>query len=212
MNSVMSSLVTGIAFGITIASAPGPIFFLIIQRTLAEGFLVGLLCGLGAITADALYALIAAIGLTFIMQFMIQFQTIFAIFGGLFLIVFGLRTIFHTVSLHTVVIQDRSLLQAWLSTMLLTLANPVTMVTYCVIFSALGVGAEEYKGTALSLVGGVTIGACTVIFLLVSFLTFFRKKMTPHALNLLNKVTGFVLTGFGVVALMQGIFKFGTSC
>lgn len=40
---------------------PGPIFFLIVQRTLAEGVAVGLAYALGAVTADLFYALIAAI-------------------------------------------------------------------------------------------------------------------------------------------------------
>lgn len=212
MNIVMSALLKGVAFGITMAAVPGPIFFLIIQRTMAEGLLTGLFCGLGAITADAIYALLAAIGLTFIMQFLLAYQSVLAILGGGFLMYLGITTIFRKVKLDAVAVRDSSLFSSWFSTLLLTLANPVTMLSYCVIFSALGVGADEQLGTVLSLVGGVILGALAVVMLLILFLSFFRKKMTPKALNRLNKVAGFVLAGFGVVALIQGIFQFGGSC
>lgn len=212
MNIVMSALLKGVAFGITMAAVPGPIFFLIIQRTMAEGLLTGLFCGLGAISADALYALLAAIGLTFIMKFLLAYQNVFAILGGGFLIYLGITTIFRKVKFDVGAVRDSSLFSSWLSTLLLTLANPVTMLSYCVIFSALGVGADEQISTVLSLVGGVILGALAVVLLLILFLSFFRKKMTPKALNRLNKVAGFILAGFGVVALMQGIFQFGSSC
>lgn len=212
MDVVISSLLTGVAFGIAMAAAPGPIFFLIVQRTLAEGLLIGLFCGLGAITADAIYALVAAIGLTFVMQFLLAYQSMLAILGGLFLIYLGIITLFRKVSLNPVAVRDTSLIAAWFSTMLLTLANPVTMLSYCVIFSALGVGAEEQIGAAFSLVGGVIVGALVVVILLITFLSFFRKKMTSRALSVLNKVAGIVLAGFGVVALMQGLFKFAGTC
>lgn len=212
MNVVMSSLLTGMAFGVAMAAAPGPIFFLIVQRTLAEGLLAGLFCGLGAITADAIYALVAAIGLTFIMQFLLVYQSVFAILGGLFLIYIGVTTLFRKVSLKAVAVRDTSLIAAWFSTMLLTLANPVTMLSYCVMFSALGVGGSEDRETVLSLVGGVILGALAVVILLITFLSFFRKKMTSYALSMLNKIAGIVLAGFGIIALMQGMFKFAGSC
>lgn len=66
---------------------------LCIRRTLAEGRLTGLVSGLGAATADALYGLIAAFGLTFISDLLINQRALLGLFGGLFLLVLGVRTL-----------------------------------------------------------------------------------------------------------------------
>lgn len=210
MHVVMNILLKGVVFGIAMAAAPGPIFFLIIQRTLAEGALVGFLCALGAVCADAIYASIAAIGLTFIMQFLLSYQSILAMLGGLFLIYLGISTLFKRVTLNSIEVSETSYFGAWLSTLFLTLANPVTMISYCVMFSALGVGTEEQSGASISLVGGVVLGALSVVVLLIIFLSLFRKKMTVRALNIINKVAAAILISFGIVALAQGFF--GKSC
>src|SRR5579863_1156400 len=47
-----------ILLGFSVAAPVGPIGILCIRRTLADGRRVGLACGLGAATADALYGLI----------------------------------------------------------------------------------------------------------------------------------------------------------
>jgi len=61
-----SLFIKGFIIGFSIAAPVGPIGILCIQRTLSGGNLQGLVSGLGAATADALYGFIAAFGLTFI--------------------------------------------------------------------------------------------------------------------------------------------------
>ena len=55
--------VKGFIIGISIAAPVGPIGVLCIQRTLTGGYIHGLVTGLGAATADAVYGFIAAFGL-----------------------------------------------------------------------------------------------------------------------------------------------------
>ena len=62
--SIDLGLLAGAALmGLSIAAPVGPIALLIVQRTLAEGFAIGLACGLGTALADALYGALAAFGL-----------------------------------------------------------------------------------------------------------------------------------------------------
>ena len=61
----------GLMIGFSIAAPVGPIGVLCIRRTLTEGRISGLISGLGAATADALYGSIAAFGLTFISNILI---------------------------------------------------------------------------------------------------------------------------------------------
>src|SRR5262249_11107622 len=56
----------GAALGFSVAAPVGPIGLLCIQRTLNRGRLHGLAVGLGAATADALYGLVAGLGLAWV--------------------------------------------------------------------------------------------------------------------------------------------------
>jgi threonine/homoserine/homoserine lactone efflux protein len=82
----------GFIIGISIAAPVGPIGILCIQRTITYGKLNGLATGLGAASADAVYGFIAAFGLTFISNFLVDQQTWFRIIGGAFLIYLGSAT------------------------------------------------------------------------------------------------------------------------
>lgn len=57
-------LLKGLVIGFAIAAPVGPIGVLCIQRSLHDGFKVGLMTGMGAALADGTYGLIAGFGLT----------------------------------------------------------------------------------------------------------------------------------------------------
>ena len=87
-------LIKGFIIGFSIAAPVGPIGVLCIRRTLVNGRLAGLLSGLGAATADAVYGVIAGFGLTVIASFLLRQQFWLSLGGGLFLCFLGFKTIF----------------------------------------------------------------------------------------------------------------------
>ena len=82
----------GLGIGFAIAAPVGPIGLLCIQRTLNDGRVTGLVSGLGAATADAVYGCIAAFGLVLVSAFLIEHQFWLGIVGGLFLCYLAVRT------------------------------------------------------------------------------------------------------------------------
>ena len=82
----------GLVIGFLIAVPVGPIGVLCIHRTLAEGKIQGLISGLGAATADAIYGSIAAFGVTFVSNFLIEQQLWFSNIGTVFNCCLGVRT------------------------------------------------------------------------------------------------------------------------
>src|SRR5512137_2621021 len=90
----LSLLLRGGLVGLSIAAPVGPIGILCIRRTLTEGRLAGLVSGLGAATADALYGGVAGFGLTVISNFLVNQQMWLRLFGGLFLCYLGFKTLF----------------------------------------------------------------------------------------------------------------------
>lgn len=206
MNSMILALTKGIIFGITMAMIPGPIFILIIQRTLNEGALIGLLCSLGAVTADMVFAIIAAIGLSFVLQNLIAHQSVITFVGGMFLIYLGLRTFYRMVNLPSasLSVAKKGYINAWLSTFLLTLTNPVTILSYTMIFAGLGIG-PEHLAESLIFVCGAILGALSFAVALVGFFHNFHGKLSGKILTKINKAAGLFLIIFGVLAIARAL-------
>ena len=64
MSEYAEFLIKGAAVGFSVSAPLGPIGVLSIRRTLLDGGLAGFAVGLGAVTADIIYAVVAAFGLT----------------------------------------------------------------------------------------------------------------------------------------------------
>ena len=67
-------LLKGLAIGFSLAAPVGPIGILCIRRTLAHGSKRGIIIGLSAASADMVYGIIAAFGVTLISNFIAQEQ------------------------------------------------------------------------------------------------------------------------------------------
>jgi threonine/homoserine/homoserine lactone efflux protein len=85
------ALVFGFLVGLPIAAAPGPMFFLVIRRTLAHGWRSGLVSGFGVATGDAAYAALAAFGVAAITNFLVAERRWISLVGGIALIAIGVR-------------------------------------------------------------------------------------------------------------------------
>ncbi|HEY9651627.1 MAG TPA: LysE family transporter, partial [Coleofasciculaceae cyanobacterium] len=88
----ISFFIKGLIIGFSIAAPVGPIGVLCIHRTLTQGCVSGLVSGLGAATADAIYGSIAGLGLTFLSSVLIHQQRWLQLFGGAFLCYLGIKT------------------------------------------------------------------------------------------------------------------------
>lgn len=196
-------LYKGLIIGFSIAAPVGPIGILCIKRTLSSGRMVGLVSGLGAATADALYGCIAAFGLTFISDFLIHQQDWLRLMGGVFLCYLGIKTFF---SHPTDSIQQSSqlrLLNAYGSTFFLTLTNPLTILSFAAIFAGLGlVDANADYSSATITVLGVFLGSASWWILLSTGVSFFRTRFTTFALLWVNRISGLVIFSFGIIALI----------
>lgn len=84
-------LVKGVIVGFLASIPLGPVGVLCIQRTINKGRVSGLFSGMGAATIDSFFALVAALGLTFIINFIEEQQFFIQLFGGGILIFLGAR-------------------------------------------------------------------------------------------------------------------------
>jgi threonine/homoserine/homoserine lactone efflux protein len=202
-------LLKGIAIGFSIAAPVGPIGVLCIRRTLSEGRASGFVSGLGAATADAIYGCIAGFGLTFISSFLIGQQAWIRLFGGLFLCYLGISTLLASPAEEPASAGKSGIVSAYGSTLLLTLTNPLTILSFAAIFAGLGVAdtSGDY-GTAMTLVLGVFVGSGLWWLLLSGIAGALRTRFNTRALLWVNRISGIVILAFGLIALSSLIFDF----
>ncbi len=192
----------GLLIGFSIAAPVGPIGVLCIRRTLANGRLSGLATGLGAATADGLYGCVAGFGLTFISSMLINQQMWLRLFGGLFLCYLGLKTLLSKPAEQEARVGGTGLLGSYASTFLLTVTNPMTILSFAAIFAGLGlVNTNGSYTSAIILVLGVFLGSGTWWLLLSGGVGLFRDKFNSQAMLWVNRISGVIITVFGLVAL-----------
>jgi threonine/homoserine/homoserine lactone efflux protein len=198
----LSILFRGVVIGFSIAAPVGPIGVLCIRRTLTEGRASGLVSGLGAASADAVYGCIAGFGLTFLSNFLVSRQTELRLAGGLFLLYLAVKTFFAKPAQKAAVAKGHGLLGAYFSTFFLTFTNPMTIISFAAIFA--GLGLAEGSGTYASagiLVFGVFAGSALWWLLLSGGVGLFREKFTAGGLGWLNRLSGTIIGFFGFLAL-----------
>jgi threonine/homoserine/homoserine lactone efflux protein len=190
----------GFAIGFSIAAPVGPIGILCIRRSLADGMAKGFAAGLGAATADAAYGAVAGFGLTAVSGFLVQRQFWLELIGGGFLCALGVRTFLSKPAQEGAAAGGR-LSTAYGTTLLLTIANPATILSFAAIFSALGLGkASDYSGAG-QLVLGVFLGSALWWFILSGSVSLLRSKVDAAWMQAVNRSSGAVLLAFGLYAL-----------
>jgi threonine/homoserine/homoserine lactone efflux protein len=203
----------GVAMGVAIAAPVGPIALLCIRRTLDQGRLIGLATGFGAATADGLYGMVAAFGLTALSNLLVDNANFLQLVGGLFLCYLGLSTFFAKPADPTAAVSSLraepthhlAAFSVYGSTLALTLTNPATILSFVAIFAGLGI-TQTHPLVSVTLVLGVFTGSMGWWLVLVSGVIYLRNRLTPQRLASFNqkstKILALLILGFGIAALV----------
>lgn len=196
--------IKGVIIGLSIAVPVGPIGVLCIRRTLTHGRIIGFLSGLGAATADAFYGAIAGFGLTVVSNLLVGNQAGLRLIGGGLLCIIGIKTFLSKPSEQGNSVEANTLWSAYLSTFVLTLTNPVTILFFAAVFAGLGVGSgRDHYLSASILVLGVFLGSASWWLVLSGFTGLLRGMFNVRRMQWLNRISGLIIIGFGVVAFVS---------
>jgi len=195
--------IRGFLIGLSVAATVGPIAVLCIRRTLADGRLAGLVTGLGVATADGCYGAVAGFGLTVVSGALLGAQVWLRLIGGGFLCYLGLKTLLAAPAERPANAPVSNLPRAYVSALALTLTNPLTILSFAAIFAGLGAATGGGYNTAALLVLGVFAGSTSWWVILTSVVTTLRARITTRALRWVNRVSGAIIFGFGLIALIS---------
>lgn len=197
-------LIEGVMIGLVVAVPVGPLGLLCIHRALMLGPVCGLFSGLGVATADAIAAGIAALGITLVSSFLADHQIVLRLIGGVFLCYLGVK-IFRTEAVSRVPVNSvNGLASAFATTFLLTLSNPVTILSFVAIYAGWHVPALHGRYIAAAmLTAGVFTGSALWWVALFIGLTTFRDRFNLMFLFWVHRVSGAVIAIFGLVVLLS---------
>ncbi|MFN4353179.1 LysE family translocator [Parvibaculum sp.] len=202
----------GVAIGLAVAAPIGPVNLIVIRRTLRYGQLNGFLSGGGAAFGDAIFAAIAAFGITAAMEFVIRIETLLQIAGGCFLLFLGLRTWFARPHFSEAPpeVHTGAMAAVFVTTFVLTITNPATMLGFIAIFGGVAglAGAGDDYGHAATVVLAVMAGSALWWAGLSGFVSLFRHRMSDDLLRIVNKVSGVLIAVFGAVVLARVVIRF----
>ena len=129
----------GFLFGLSIAAPVGPIGLLCIRRTLVQGFRFGLVSGIGAACADTVYGVISCLGVGALSDYLVHYQLGLHILGGLLLCYLGIRALLKpSRASQAKETEEAGLWWSFFSTFLLTVSNPMTILSFLAITAAMG--------------------------------------------------------------------------
>lgn len=201
-------LVKSIVLGFSVAIPIGPIGIICIRKTLLYGKKASLATGLGASLADGFFAFVAAFSVKVIAHWFFIFRSPIEIIGGIFIIYLGLKSFKKIYSELPVISENKnSYIGNFISAFLLTLTNPITLITFTLLFANFGLGKQTGYFIPGLTVAGVCIGSMAWWIALTFGVDFLKSKFTHNTLNTITRATGFILILLGILSLLSGLIK-----
>lgn len=194
-------LVKAGGLGLLLAAPVGPLALLCLRRSLTLGIGAGLVTGFGIATADAIYAAVAAFALGAAAGFIAANDWLGAV-GGLALIGLGLRDVLHRPA-AAVPATLRAHIGAWAGAVLLTLANPATILTFAAVIIGLGLVPDlaSMRDGAI-FVAGVFLGSASWWIVLSAAGGTLGKRLSPDNLAWTRRIAGIAFIAFGIFAVV----------
>ncbi|MGB8468463.1 MAG: LysE family transporter [Candidatus Babeliales bacterium] len=204
--SVLTNFLKGALTGAFIAIPVGPIGIVCLRRLLTQGALMGIASGFGSATADALYAVIALLGLSVVAPFLQAHTTFFRIASALFLCALGLKICISRTP-HVQGVRAPSIVEAYFSTFFLTVANPLLIFSFATLGTLLDI---EYAARSwqmlISVTSGVFCGSAAWWVILGIIVAGLDWELNPSWLRVINTVSGLLIVLASIAVLVSVFF------
>ncbi len=201
----------GMIAGICVALPYGPVGFIIIRRFYLFGMKSGMYSALGMSLSDGFYAAIVGFGLHDILHFVSSIALYAEILLGILLIWIGIRSMKQKLELQ-IDEEQKHPARDIISTFFINILNPSLVVWFALAFEIFAKILHHHDHISMigtgSAVIGIIAGACFLWFVIGRGIKYLRRKNRDDLVQKINKVTGAVIAGLGVVVLILTIIKY----
>jgi threonine/homoserine/homoserine lactone efflux protein len=200
-------IVYGMGIGVALAAPIGPINIEIIRRGIQYGARSGWLVGLGALSADTIFAALIVSGLTQFADRPALRAPLFAA-GAIMLGYVGWSSIVAAIRAETNVdASSGSNRRSYITGFLMAALNPMGIVYWLSVGSALVAESVAKVGESGSpvLVGGVFFGIFCWVTLLAGLVRAGRRFVTDRIMQWITGIGGVLLVGFAIWFAFQAL-------
>ena len=205
---MLEALLKGLTLGLLLTISVGPVIFSIIKQSLNSGHRGGISFILGVSASDITLVLVSNV-FTQMFSYMVKHKNFIGIAGSIFLISMGIFFLFFKKvkvddsGVQVLQLSKKDYVKTFLSGFFMNTLNPAVFIFWLTTSTTLITLSIENR-----IIAFVT---CLVFVLATDLLKVMmaqkiRKKLTPHNIQILSRINGLVLLGFGLVLLWGLIF------
>lgn len=193
----------GFKFGLLLQLAVGPICLYIFNTAIVSGFINAIAGVIGVVIIDGIFIALSIIGITSLVK---NNEQILKIFGTLILVLFGINTIYNAIFINKDVrnvIVSKTYLDIFIKAIILTGANPLTIVFWSGVFSS-KIIEENFSRTDEILFGIGAVLSTFICLTVVSIMGQFTSQfINENIIRILNIMVGMMLIYFGFRLLLN---------
>lgn len=197
--------IKGALLGFAMAAPVGPVGLMTIRTSISRGRVAGLIMALAVATGDAMYGAVAAFGLTFISDPIMQYRSQIQFFGGILLLLMAVHIYRTRFSGKKTIVKDKSKSRIFTTTLIFTLSNPSNIFSFAAAFAALNMANQTSSRVGASMiVAGVFIGSGLWFAVLSHFSSKYRAAFNEKVMLRVNHFAAVALGLFASYAIGSG--------
>jgi arginine exporter protein ArgO len=202
----LDALLSGIFAGYGIAIPVGPIAILILELGLCRGFRIAFSAGVGAASADLIYATIAAVAGTFLVSVLTPYASILRLGSALGLIAMGAWLLYHGRNVSDRTNKSRfggtSCPQTYGMVLGLTILNPVTVTYFTTLILGMRAESSQSVVNAILFVSGAFLASLSWQTLLAAIGGVAHKRLPAKVQVATFAIGNSVIVALGVAILL----------
>ena len=205
---VIAAFIKGMALGLLLCISVGPVIFSIIKQSINNGHKGGFFFIAGVSASDVTIVLICNL-FSALFQSAMNHERLIGIAGSIFLVCLGTYNCFFkksevaaTADVTTKVFRKRDLAGIFFSGYLMNTLNPGVFIFWFAAAASIIADAKlEVHPIQYRI---IVFSTCLLLVLFSDVLKVFgankiRSKLTPHNIHIINRISGLIMIGFGVV-------------